>query len=275
MSLCTDRKWMLPVVAAVLACSPVPAEITSESATLTAGSTANSTVGSTTGPSAGDSTTTSSTTNTPSASSSGPAADSTGSGTTEASTDSSSDTSGTTGEPPPQGCADGQRDALLDEVTYPDIAACAGGFGVAGVQLNTPTCGRQGGDDGPFPDGMACAIDDLCSEGWHVCRTLHEVSNSGLADCDGPAWATQFFATAQSGTGSNTCGATGTNDVFGCGDIGHPKIMRCGPLNRSTGNECVEIAGPWICDQSPDTEAVDITKTGPTHGGALCCRDPP
>ncbi len=187
--------------------------------------------------------------------------------------DSGSSSEGTTGEVSPVGCADGFREALLDEGTYPNIAACAGGFWVPGVALGTPLCDRQGGDDGPLPDGMGCTIDDLCAEGWHLCTSRQEVAAAGVASCDALAWGSQFFATGQSGEGANTCNDTGTNDVFGCGDVGHSNITGCAPLNRSTGNLCVNLPGVWSCAEDAYDEVAHLVKTGSVSGGALCCRD--
>jgi hypothetical protein len=196
----------------------------------------------------------------------------TSTGTTAAVEGSGSSSEGTTGEPSTVGCADGIREALLDELAHPNVAACAGGFWVAGVGLPIPTCDRQGGDDGLLPDGMGCSIEDLCAEGWHLCTSRQEVSAAGLADCDAEAWDGQFFATSQSGEGANTCNDTGTNDVFGCGDVGYSMVSGCAPLNRSTGNLCVSVPGPWSCSEDAYDEVSYLVKPGPDDGGALCCR---
>jgi hypothetical protein len=179
----------------------------------------------------------------------------------------------TTGGVSSVGCADGFREALFDEVLYPDVAACAGGFWVPGVGNDTPLCDRQGGDDGPLPDGMGCAIDDLCADGWHLCASRQDVAAAGLAVCDGIVWDGQFFVTAQSGEAANTCNDTGTNEVFGCGDIGSSSISNCAPLNRSTGNLCVNLSGAWSCSEDAYDEVSHIVKPGSDAGGALCCRD--
>ncbi|MCA9710574.1 MAG: hypothetical protein KDK70_32330 [Myxococcales bacterium] len=205
-------------------------------------------------------------------------ADSTGgSSSTGPAAESSSgpgDTSTSTGDPPPaNGCADGEREALTDESIYPDIAACSGAWSLPGVRLNTPFCNRQGGDDGPLPTGRGCSIEDLCSEGWHVCDGLGAVLDHGIADCEAVFWGGAFFATRQSGMGGNSCNATGLNDVFGCGDVGYTNISGCAPLNRGTGNLCVELVDPWSCDGSNTQEAEQLVKDGPEFGGALCCRD--
>jgi hypothetical protein len=197
----------------------------------------------------------------------------TGDGTTVAVEGGDASSEGTTGEVSTIGCADGTREALLDEVVHPTVAACAGGFWVPGVVAPVSTCGRQGGNDGPTPDGMGCSIEDLCASGWHLCASRHEVAMAGLGDCNAQAWGGQFFATGQSGNGANACADTGTNDVFGCGDVGYDNISGCAPLNRSTGNLCVNLPGAWTCSEDAYAEATHVTKPGPAVGGALCCRD--
>jgi len=199
--------------------------------------------------------------------------DDTSSGGTSSSGPGESSSSESTGAPVDNGCADGEREALEDEVTYPNIAACAGGFMVPGVVVNVPYCDRMGGDDGPEPAGAGCSIEDLCGEGWHVCVDRLEVMDAGVADCDMEAFGGSFFATRQSGEGNNTCNATGVNDVFGCGDIGYANIEGCAPLNRSSANGCSMLPAPWDCNTSLTQEAEFITKQGPEFGGALCCRD--
>jgi hypothetical protein len=244
----------------------------------TAGGTTAIATGSSTGPAPADDTSSGpggSSSDSSSSSGSGPL-DSTGTseGTTVEVEGSGSSSEGTTGGVSPVGCADGFREALLDEAVHPNVAACAGGFWVPGVGSPVSQCDRQGGDDGPLPDGMGCSIEDLCAEGWHLCTSRQEVAAAGLAGgCDGEAWGGQFFATSQSGEGANTCNDTGTNDVFGCGDVGYPKISGCAPLNRSTGNLCVSLPGAWACNDDAYDEVTYLVKPGPDDGGALCCRD--
>ncbi|MCA9706420.1 MAG: hypothetical protein KDK70_11270 [Myxococcales bacterium] len=205
-------------------------------------------------------------------SSSGGVADSTS--TSVGSTDTGSESSsGTTGPLPASGCADGEREALVDEVMYPDIAACGGGWSIPGVLTGTPLCNNQGGDDGPLPNGMGCTIDDLCAEGWHLCQSAMEVADAGITSCSELTWDGSFFATRQSSMAMDTCSAVGTNDVFGCGDIGLTAIVNCNPLNRSTGNLCGELPAPWECDVEANSEAEFLLKEAPELGGALCCRD--
>jgi hypothetical protein len=194
------------------------------------------------------------------------------------STSSGSGSSGeaTTEDQPNLGCADGEREGLEDELVYPDIAACAGGWTVPGVVVNVTNCDRQGGDDGLNPAGTACSVEDLCSEGWHVCLDRVEVMDDGVADCndDTIVWGgNSFYATRQSGEAGNTCSATGANDMYGCGDVGYTMINNCAPLNRSTSNLCVALPAPWECGVSNTMEAEFIVKEGAEFGGVLCCRD--
>lgn len=183
--------------------------------------------------------------------------------------------SSSSGEPQPDnGCADGEREAFEDEVALPDIAGCAGAWDVPGVVVNVPYCDRQAGDDMFDPLGAGCSVEDLCAEGWHVCVDRIEVMDQGIASCNDHAFGGSFFATRQSGNGSDTCANNGVNDVFGCGDtIGHPLIVGCAPLNRSTGNGCIELPDPWACATSLSQEAEFIIKPGIEYGGVICCRD--
>lgn len=195
--------------------------------------------------------------------------DTSGGGESSSSSESSDD-----GRPlPDNGCADGEREAFEDEDALPDIAGCAGAWQVPGVVVNVPNCNRQAGDDALDPLGTGCSVEDLCGEGWHVCLSRAEVMERGITSCNDHAFGGAFFATRQSGNGSDTCANTGVNDVFGCGDIGHTMIVGCAPLNRSTANGCAALPAPWDCDTSLSQEAEHLVKTGPEFGGVLCCRD--
>ena len=172
------------------------------------------------------------------------------------------------------GCADGQREGFLDLATYPSIAACDGGFALPGViGLTGPACGRAAGDDGPFPDGAGCNAMDLCASGFHLCADFTEIATKSATGCAGAAVgvAPTFYATAQPGAGQAKCGATGTDDVYGCGSMGAPPNVVCAPIDKWSGNDCKDLTAPWSC-ASP-TEALNLVKPGSTGGGVLCCRD--
>ncbi len=248
------------------------------------GSTTSTSSSSSTGNTPGDSTTeqldttaavTGSATGTTSGSSTTNALDDTSSSSSSSSSSSESSSSESTGSSPVNGCADGEREALEDEVAYPNIAGCAGGWTVPGVVVNVTNCDREGGDDGLNPAGTECSVEDLCSEGFHVCQDRQEVMDDGVADCNDEtiAWGGSFYATRQSGEGNNDCDPMGLNDVFGCGDVGHTMINNCAPLNRGSANLCVDLPAPWECGVSNTMEANFIIKSGPEFGGALCCRD--
>ncbi len=197
------------------------------------------------------------------------------------------------------GCSDGQREGFVDVVAFPDIAACSGGFGVAGITAAVPACGNATGDDAADPSGAGCSAADLCAPGWTVCPGEGEVARLAGSCAGASEFSSLFFATAQSGPGCGIC-ALGTdddpascdcvctegcaprpwttNDLFGCGSIGDV-TTRCGVLDRFSNNLCDLLDGPWECngtpaDGAPATcrEATLVRKTGPELGGVLCCR---
>lgn len=175
------------------------------------------------------------------------------------------------------GCADGQREGFVDLATYPNIAACAGGWTTPGVLGNVaPSCGLQGGDDGPNPPGIGCAVSDLCAAGWHVCSSKGDVAAKSPSGCMGvavPNAPAAFFVTAQSGSGAGLCDGNGANDLFGCGTIGIPPSATCAPLDRFSNDLCMALVAPWTCGTDNTAEAANVTKPGADAGGALCCRD--
>lgn len=190
----------------------------------------------------------------------------------------------------PIGCADGTREGYLSLVTYPLIAACAGGWSITGMvaaNTMTPQCGRRAGNNGMVTSGNGCSVADLCAEGWHVCETAAEVASlaRSCTDAVAPAGNTDvFYATRQRATGV-TCiinnATPSTNNLHGCGNFGTNEAPSCAPLNMLlTQTDCAGTA-PWDCgEQAGDiTELADVTKTtsgganGSTHGGVLCCHD--
>jgi hypothetical protein len=173
------------------------------------------------------------------------------------------------------GCADGQREGFLDVAAYPNIAACDGGFQVPGiVGLTGPACGRAGGDDGARPDGSGCNVEDLCSVGFHVCASATEVGAKSTTGCIGAVAVTPsvFYLTLQSGFGQQKCGP-GTNDVFGCGNIGFRPSQGCGVLDRASGDLCAGLIAPWTCGSDLIGEALNVAKPGSAAGGVLCCKN--
>jgi len=192
------------------------------------------------------------------------------------------------------GCADGTREGFVDEVAFPNIAGCSGGFSVPGVLVDlVPTCGQTAGDDSANPTGSGCSAADLCSPGFEVCRTEADFALASPGGCAGVTDASElFFISRQTGTGCGTC-AIGTstdpscefcscagncaptstiaNDLFGCGTAGVP-AGGCGLLDRFSDDQCLSLPPPWACAGNSCGEALNVTKPGPTGGGALCCR---
>jgi len=219
-----------------------------------------------------------------------------------------------TGEPNPPlpaeiGCADGTREGFLDQKTYPQIAACAGGWDKPGVTPDTvvPTCGNKGGNSGTKASGVGCSSADLCASNWHVCKGWEEVAKKSPTGCAGatPDDAkpkSLFFAVRQPSADFSKCGkwGDGFNDVFGCGNLGTSLVAEksCGPLDRvlasmqpnSCGfNEAEPNLGPWECKgpgESDLNEGANVTKKAcqgescqydglpispSDKGGVLCC----
>jgi hypothetical protein len=130
------------------------------------------------------------------------------------------------GTPRASGCADGTREAFLDLVRFPAIAACAGGWSVPGLVTaasRAPACGRAAGNDGSNVTGAGCTVEDLCAEGWHVCLGARELAALGVTCADAgipsaSAGSPLFFATRQRGTPPTSCSpdeATTSNNLHG------------------------------------------------------------
>jgi hypothetical protein len=183
----------------------------------------------------------------------------------------------------PMGCADGTREGLQPLLAYPNVAACAGGWQIAGFvapETLTPQCDRRAGNDGDLPDGEGCSVADLCAEGWHVCESAQEFSTKAK-DCGDafPGGAVpEFYATRQRGP-DKTCdpmNLTGTNNVYGCGNFGSAAMAICAPFMHMLRDADCKANPPWMCVNGPInysiTELLDVTKPGSARGGVLCCR---
>lgn len=177
------------------------------------------------------------------------------------------------------GCADGEREGFVDTPSYPAIAACSGAWDVPGVApVAAAMCGRLAGDDGMNVLGEGCNVEDLCADGWHVCRDRLEVyARSPDHTCDNiTTEANAFFLTRQSGPSGGNCNTSGTNDVFGCGTTTIDAVAAtCAPLTKSSDNDCFSLRPfGWVCTQANGGEATNIYKSDPLMpGGVLCCRD--
>ncbi len=180
------------------------------------------------------------------------------------------------------GCSDGTREGFRDSTVWPLIAGCAGGFSRPGVVgAVKPSCAMLAGDSSDNPAGVGCSAADLCATGWHVCLDGPDVrSHSTTGDCEGCVLAGEprFFLVATGATSTGVCTAdrTENNDLHGCGGLGEPESEDCPPLSRRMGfADCLETAKVWSCGTAAQSaeEAAVVTKSGPTLGGVLCCKD--
>ncbi len=179
----------------------------------------------------------------------------------------------------PLGCADLTREGFGNAENFPNIAGCAGAWGLGGLRpALAAQCGRAAGNTGTDRAGTLCTAADLCAEGWHVCLSRLDARANlppQIATCeDVQAVPEMFFATGQAGSGAGECNDFGDNDVFGCGTYGYriSGTTTCDPLKRFSGNNCDALAvGGWSCS---NPESQNIKKSDPmVGGGVLCCRD--
>jgi hypothetical protein len=182
------------------------------------------------------------------------------------------------------GCSDDTREGYLDTKKYPKVAACAGGWETPGLLSEgsrTPQCDRRAGNDGDFPDGRGCSVADLCAVGWHVCESAHALSAvpGGCTDAVAPFGDKPvFFVTRQRATGLIcTASNPGSNNLYGCGNIGSDPDKSCDPLTRLMRDSDCQSQSPWSCASGPigtsQTEFEVVSKSGPNRGGVLCCAD--
>ena len=217
---------------------------------------------------------------------------SSGSGSSGSGSSGASVASASSGVPDDAGCSDGTREAFTDRTTYPDIAACDGGFRRRGLDcFEPPSCDRLAGNDGAIPQGQGCHAEDLCQVGFHVCTSAVEVAARSPNGCDGASDAPpeSFYATRQGGPGNHVCATCGgneclegcqgvneitTNDLFGCGNTGvAADAGTCGVLDRTSDELCGALPMPWRCGDDGFAELSNVRKRQPWGGGVLCCRD--
>ncbi|MBI5487608.1 MAG: hypothetical protein HY905_09770 [Deltaproteobacteria bacterium] len=180
----------------------------------------------------------------------------------------------------PVGCADLTREGFLSTEDWPEIAACGGGFEVAGVLHSTPTCDRDAGNTSTNPMGTGCSAADLCAMGWRLCASAAEVGDRTRSGGVPSDWAAStFFAAAVSGPADDEVCGIGENDVYGIGSAGGgADRATCAPLTRTSSDKCDDLPSPWDCGDVSTVwqydEATQITKLGPQGGGVLCCLAP-
>ena len=186
------------------------------------------------------------------------------------------------GDPNTVGCSDGTREGFHDTANWPNIAGCAGGWqwiGLLDLSARAPRCGRVSGNDSRNPNGAECSAADLCADGWHACVDGPDVARSSPTGCEsvGSPGEQTFFAVVTGASAQGVCypDQSATNDLHGCGSIGQPESDWCPPLTRRMGfADCIPT-GVWQCGTVDESlsEAQWVTKSGPSLGGILCCRN--
>lgn len=184
------------------------------------------------------------------------------------------------------GCADGTREALVNETTYPNVAGCDGGWTKPGVRNRVARfCQGAGNDNVDNPDGTDCYASDLCEVGWHICGGAADItvamagsSDGGSAACAAASTVSdKFYATQASGSGGYTCNndPSDTNDLFGCGSIGRTPSSGCGFLTKTLGNNCEDdhTTDAWSCSIAGGLaeQTVATKPVGTVGGGVMCC----
>lgn len=186
-------------------------------------------------------------------------------------------TGGGTGGVSTVGCSDGTREAFKIVSQWPNVAGCDGGWTVPGVlsaaSMN-PACNRNAGNSSSNPAGSGCSVADLCAPGWEVCdrNTFDNKSPTGCA----LDFSTSLYLVRQgmSSFGTGCSFATTANNIIGCGqDLGLQPSSSCSPLNAyMTLNAC--NADPfWNCGTDATNEGQNVVKSGPVHGGVICCKE--
>jgi hypothetical protein len=170
------------------------------------------------------------------------------------------------------GCADGQREGLIDRAGHPDIAGCLGSWSDA-LSLRPPRAGGACGDD----LGRCTSPADLCAPGWRVCGATGRVDD--LTRLDAQACREAGAATdsaALSHCASNE-GCEYDADTSPCTDSGWCSEAICRG-ERCTG-QGVCIDGLWPGQTfilSPDGEGRGAScgaVTGRRTHGVVCCRE--
>lgn len=180
---------------------------------------------------------------------------------------------GVRGEPGVVGCADGQREGLVDAARYPRIAGCLGQWG--GTQsLRGRTTGRACGDD----LGNCVAPADLCAPGWHVCGadgSIAEVSQLSADECF-HAGTPRFSAAishceSQDGCATDREGGNGDGH-YACFESGWCSEAVCCGESCGEFGACTDGVWPGATHIAQGMDQGCGAMTSLRAGGVLCCR---
>lgn len=178
---------------------------------------------------------------------------------------------GVPGDPATVGCADGQREAFVDERASPAVAGCIGVWAER-MSLRAPATGLACGDD----LGPCGAPADACAPGWHVCGDdgrLAEIAAIGPDACE-RAGGGRFVAAISHCETQDGCATddprTGDYACFEQGWCSEPVCC---------GNDCTELGvcrdGIWP-GRTHIPVGVDqgCGSIGASRArGVMCCRD--
>ena len=187
-------------------------------------------------------------------------------------------TGGGTGGVSTVGCSDGSREAFKIVSQWPNVAGCDGGWTVPGVlsavSMN-PACNRNAGNSSSNPAGSGCSVADLCAPGWEVCPDRNTFDNKSPTGC-ALDFNTSLYLVRQgmSSFGTGCSFATSANNIIGCGqDLGNQPASSCSPLNTYMTLSACNADPFWNCGNDATNEGQNVVKSGPGHGGVICCKE--
>jgi hypothetical protein len=178
---------------------------------------------------------------------------------------------GPAGAPAVVGCADGHREASIDQVHYPNIAGCQATWS-GGANLRTPATGAACGDE----LGVCAAPADACAPGWRLCGVTGDPGDLNarvsLYECELAGPGTYLTAMSHCNGPSSSCSyADDPGETLAClptGWCGEPPCC---------GNNCRFLGGcsNGVWDRRtriPASSSGCAAAVAPNPGGVLCCR---
>ncbi|MFT3696359.1 MAG: hypothetical protein QM831_24680 [Kofleriaceae bacterium] len=167
----------------------------------------------------------------------------------------------------PIGCADGTREAFVDQNAYPRVAGCQASWSGALDLRATSTGARCGNSLGP------CAVPaDVCSPGWHLCGATGDPSEITSRIASDPCLTTPGrWVTAMSHCAAETTGSVCDYSQFPCtADAIDCAESACCGTDCSQGNDCKDglYTGVTRVALNGTCGAFSSANTD----GLLCCR---
>jgi hypothetical protein len=168
------------------------------------------------------------------------------------------------------GCADGAREAFLDQGQYPDIAGCEATW-PGTISMRAPATGIACGDT----IGACAAPADACAGGWHLCGvdgSISELRTLSAVQCADAGEGQFFSASSHCTTQATSCTIDLTSAAnYPCFDSGWCSEPVC------CGNGCAHygictngVWAGWTHIGPSGCNAMSVPKTGQ---GVMCCRN--